>query len=120
MSAELGPFANVLQSALQLSAGLKLTPAAVTLSADVVARTPQDAQAMVDVLKFAIQMVQNNQPQGRGGPSAPALADAARVTAAGSTMHLVLSVPERELERFFVAPGVSAPSSGQPKKIAAR
>ncbi len=92
------PFLIVLQSALQISAGLKLTPAVATISADIVARSPQDAQSMVDLLKFAIQVAQGK-----------SLTDAARVTAAGSTMYLVISGPERELERLLLATGGPAP-----------
>lgn len=113
LSAQLGPFRNILQAALQLSAGLKLEATQATLSADVLMRSPQDAQSMADVLKFAIQMLQANAAQGQRGPVNPELADGAQITANGSTMHLVLSVPEKELEQMFLPP---AP----PKKLASR
>ncbi len=111
-----GPFGNILQAALQFSAGLRFTAAQVTLSADVLTRSPQDAQSMVDVLKFAVQMLQaqTNRPQGNTSP-APSLADAAQISAAGATMHVVVSVPEQQLEQIFL-PRTAAPA----KRIASR
>ncbi len=120
----LGPFGNVLQAALQLSAGLKFTAAEVTLSADVLTHSPQDAQSMADLLRFAATLLQANRsrgpespksPDSPGGPAgAPSLADAARITSSGSVTHLVVAIPEKELERIFLA------APGQPKKIASR
>jgi hypothetical protein len=111
-----GPLGNILQAALQFSAGLKFTAAQVTLSADVLTRSPQDAQSLVDVLKFAVQMLQaqTNRPQGNASPG-PTLADAAQISTAGSTMHVVVSVPEQQLEQFFL-PRTAAPA----KHVAAR
>lgn len=113
---QLGPVGNLLQAALQISAGIKYTPTLVTVSADLLARTPQDAQAMVDILKFGIQMlVASQQPAQPGAPNPASIAQAARISADGSTLHAVLPVPEPLLEQFFQ----TAPS-GQPKKLAAR
>lgn len=114
---QLGPVGNLLQAAVQISAGVKFAPSVVTVSADLLARTPQDAQAMVDILKFGIQMLASSQAQGSsGGPnSAATLAQAARITADGSTLHAVLPVPEQFLQQIL-----QPPSTGQPKKIAAR
>jgi hypothetical protein len=120
----LGPFGNVLQAALQLSAGLKFSAAEVTLSADVLTRSAQDAQSMADLLRFAATLLQGNRSHGGDSPKspdspgapagAPSLADAAKITSSGSVTHLVVSVSEKELERIFLS------SPGQPKKIASR
>jgi hypothetical protein len=114
LGTQFGPLGNVLQAALQLSAGLKFTATDVTLSADVLTRSPQDAQSMVDVLKFAVQMMQSNRPPGGDAPAGPSLADAARISTAGSTMHLVVSVPQQQLQQLFF------PAANPPKKLAAR
>lgn len=114
LAPQLGPFGNILQAAVQLSAGLKLTADRVTLSADLLMRSPQDAQSMADVLKFAIQMAQANAAQGQKGPVDPAIADGAQITATGANMHLVVAVPEKQLEQLFLQ------SSNAPKKLAAR
>jgi hypothetical protein len=118
-SAQLGPLQNVLQSALQLSAGVKFAATQVTLSAEVVARSPQDAQAMADVLRFGLSLLQQaNRPDPSASPNAskpPSLADAAQISSSGSAMHLVISVPEQQLEQLLFP---AAP--GPPKKVAAR
>lgn len=69
---------------------------------------------MADVLKFAIQMAQANAAQGQKGPVDPAIADGAQITATGANMHLVVAVPEKQLEQLFLQ------SSNAPKKLAAR
>jgi hypothetical protein len=109
-----GPFANILQAALQFSAGLKFSAAQVTLSAEVLTRSPQDAQSMADVLKFAVQMLRQNRPQGNASPG-PSLADAAQISTVGSAMHVLVSVPEQQLEQLFL-PRAAAPA----KRAAAR
>ncbi len=114
LSPQLGPFGNILQAAVQLTAGLKLAADRVTLSADLLMRSPQDAQSMADVLKFAIQMAQANAAQGQRGPVDPALADGAQISASGSNMHLVVALPEKQLEQLFLQ------SPNTPKKLAAR
>jgi hypothetical protein len=121
-SAQLGPFQNLLQAALQLSAGLKFAATQVTLSAEVVARSAQDAQSMADVLKFLIGMMQQDNSSGQNAPNpskTPWPADAAQVSSNGSIMHLVISIPEQQMEQFLL-PDPKRPSSGQPKKIALR
>jgi hypothetical protein len=97
-NSQLGPVQNLLQSALQFSAGLKFAATQATLSAEVVARSAQDAQSMADVLKFLTGMLQQANPNAAKTPS---LADAAKIYVSGSAMHLVLSVPEQQLEQFF-------------------
>jgi hypothetical protein len=121
---QLGPFQNLIQSALQLSAGLKFAATQVTLSAEVVARSAQDAQSMADVLKFLAGMLQASRSQDPNAAKGPQLADAAQISSSGSVMHLVISVPEQQMEQLFVPdskpPDSKQPASGQPKKIAAR
>lgn len=111
---QLGPLGNILRSAVQLAAGLKLDATKVTLSADVLTRTPQDAQAMADVLRFAIGMLQANQSQGKGSSGAQSIASAAQISANGSVAHVTLSLPEQQVEQMFL------PSSAPPKKVAVR
>ena len=130
---QFAPIQNLLQSAQQLSAGLKFAATQVTLSAEVLARTAQDAQSMADVLKFLAGMLQqaNSNASPNSSPNSskpPALADAAKIYVSGSSMHVTLSVPEQQMEQFFVPnskqpdskqPGSSEPAvSGQPKKAA--
>ncbi len=71
LNPQLGPFASVLQAATQLSAGVKFTDANVTLSADVLTRSAQDAQSMTDLLKLAVSMLKSAGEQGQGGKQSP-------------------------------------------------
>ena len=50
----------LLQSIVQASGGVQFTSAGVTLSADAVTASPQNAQALVDVLKFFVGMIAGN------------------------------------------------------------
>jgi hypothetical protein len=116
----LGSFQSVLQGALQLSAAVRFSATEVTLSVEVLARSAQDAQSMADLVRFLAGMLQASRAQDPNAPNAsklPSLAEAAKVSSTGSMMHLVLSVPEQEMEQLFV-PDFKPPAA--PKKIAAR
>jgi hypothetical protein len=118
-NSQLGPFENLLQAALQLSAGLKFAATQVTLSAEVLTRTAQDAQSMADVLKFFAGMLQQ---AGNSGPNAspnaakmPSFADATKISTTGPVLHLTISVPEQQMEQIIM-PDSRQPGSGQTKK----
>ncbi|HEY1755612.1 MAG TPA: hypothetical protein VGG72_09475 [Bryobacteraceae bacterium] len=111
-----GPFQNVLQSALQLSAGIKFAVSQVTLSAEVTARSPQDAQSMADLMKLLAGMLQASRSQDPNASKGASMADAARISSSGSVMYLVIAVPERDLEQFFIPS--QFPAADQPKKVA--
>jgi hypothetical protein len=124
-NSQFGAVQNLLQSAVQLSAGLKFAATQVTLSAEILTRSAQDAQSMADILKFLAGMLQ----QANAGPNAspngskmPSLADAAKIYVSGSVMHLILSVPEQQVEQLLLPgskqPNSKPPASGQPKKAA--
>ncbi len=119
LNAQLGPFQNLLQAALQVSAGIKFTATQVTLSAEVVTRSAQDAQSMADLLRFAAGMLQQANRSGSNPSKSPSLADAAQISISGAVMHVVLSVPEQQMEQLFV-PDSKHPDSGRPKKVALR
>lgn len=114
---QLGPLQGLLQSALQLSAGVKFAGAQVTLSAEVVAHSAQDAQSMAGVLKFFAGMLQTSHAQDPNAAKGASLADAAQISSSGSVMHVVIAVPEQQMEQFLIPKG---PASGQPKKPALR
>jgi len=116
---QLGPIQNVLQSALQVSAGLKFAATHVTLSAEVLTRSAQDAQSMADLLKFFAGMLQAGRSQDPNAPKGPSLAEATQISSNGPVMHVVISVPEQLMEQFMV-PGSKNPASGPGKKVALR
>jgi hypothetical protein len=78
---------NLAQAVLQASGGLTFGADAVTLSSEAVTRSPQDAQALVDVLKLLAGMAQP--------------ASSAQFTADGATVRLTISLPEQQAEQLF-------------------
>ncbi len=97
---------NLLQTVLESSGGLNFGSNAVTITADAVTSSNQNAQALADVMKFLVSLVQN--------PKLGSLADAATFTANGAVMHMTMSLPEQQIEQLFV------PRAAQVRKGAAR
>jgi hypothetical protein len=109
------PVQTILQSALQASGGIKFNTAAVTVSVEVLARSAQDAQSMVDVLRFGASMIQMNRNKGGAASHAASLLDNATFSTTGSVAHVSVSLPEQQIEQLFM------PEAGaRPKKVAAR
>jgi hypothetical protein len=98
---------NLFQSVLQASGGVNFSASGVTMTGDAVTASAQNAQALVDVLKFLVSMVSTN----ANNATATTLADASSFTVNGSTAHLTLNLSEQQAEQLFTA---------QPKKAAAR
>jgi len=84
---------GLLQSVQQASGGVQFGTAGITLSADAVTASPQNAQALVDVLKFFVSMIAGN---------APAVASSAQLTVNGSTAHISLVLPENQVEQLLM------------------
>jgi len=93
---------NLFQSILQASGGMNFASGGIVISGDAVTSSAQNAQAVVDVLKFLVSMVPVNNSQLKS------LADAATFSANGSTAHLSLTLTEDQAEQLF---------NGAPKKI---
>jgi hypothetical protein len=101
---------NLLQAVQEASGGLQFGTTAVTFSGIVVARTDKDAQALGDVLKFLVSMLQNNAQN-----PASSLANQVQISTSGSTLNLSLSIPEQQAEQLFM-PSATAAKSGAKKK----
>jgi hypothetical protein len=89
---------NLLQSVTAASGGVSFGSTAVTVTADAVTASNQNAQALVDVLKFVAGMIQsnaNNQP-------AVSLLNSATFAANGTVAHISLVVPEQQAEQLFI------------------
>ncbi len=97
----LGPVAQspLLQSIVQASGGVQFSSSGVTLSADAVTASPQNAQALVDVLKFFVGMI-------AGNANAPAnvtsIASSAQFNVNGSTAHISLMLAENQAEQLLM------------------
>jgi hypothetical protein len=89
---------NLLQSVTAASGGVNFGSTAITVTADAVTASNQNAQALVDVLKFLASMIQsnaNNQP-------AATLLSSATIAANGTVAHISLVVPEQQAEQLFI------------------
>jgi hypothetical protein len=92
---------QILQGILEANAGLRFGNT-VTLDAELLARSPKDAQALVDVFKFISSMLQLQKENPDAKPEGiAALLDAMKVTAAGDRVTMNFSVPEVELEKVL-------------------
>jgi len=92
---------NLFQSILESSGGVNFTASGVTVTADAVTASPQNAQSVVDVLQFLVSMMQNNNGN---NPKLGALAGASTFSVNGSTAHLVLALSEQQAEQLVTPP----------------
>ena len=85
------PQTNFLQAVVAASGGVSFGADAVTITADAVTRSQQDAQALADVMRFMLSMIGANNPK-----AAPVF------LANGAVMHASLSLPEQQVEQLFM------------------
>jgi hypothetical protein len=97
---------NLFQSILQSSGGVNFASGGVVISGDAVTSSAQNAQSLVDVLKFLVSMVASNNTN----TQFQSLANAATFTANGVIAHMSLSLTETQAEQLFTS---------APKKTAA-
>jgi hypothetical protein len=96
---EAGPQAQAFRSVTQSSGGIRFGQM-IQASFQAVTRSPQDANALADVVRFLASMVQmRQQDDPRAAILAPALNGMALSTA-GQTVHFSVSVPEKSLEQL--------------------
>lgn len=93
------PAINALQAICNASGGLKLGPK-VLIAGEVVTRSPEDAQAMRNIVNFLAAMAQMN-PEDPKTKDLAAMAATLDVKTTGSTVYLSLSAPESAIEQFF-------------------
>ncbi len=87
---------NLFQSILQTSGGVNFASGGVTITGDAVTASNQNAQALVDVLKFLVSMAPAN------NPDLKSLAGAATFVANGLTAHMSLALSEQQAEQLFM------------------
>jgi hypothetical protein len=97
----LGPVAQsgLMQSITSASGGVQFGSTAITVSADAVTASPQNAQALVDVLKFFVSMIAGN---ANASPGATSIANSAQFSVNGSTAHISLLLPEAQVEQLLM------------------
>ena len=108
----LGPVAQagLIQNITSASGGVQFGSTAITVSADAVANTPQNAQALVDVMKFFVSMIAGNANAPAGVTS---VANSAQFSVNGSTAHISLLLPEAQVEQLLM------PQAGKKKSRSA-
>ncbi len=102
--------ARVLQAVIRSSGGISFGPSA-NLMFNAVARSPQDAAALADVMRFVVSMLQTqsgNNPQ--AAQLAPAL-NSMKLNTDGSSVHVSLQLPESTLEQMLKQPAGSTSHS---------
>jgi hypothetical protein len=95
---EAGPQAQAMQAVTQSSGGIRFGET-VQASFQASTRSPQDANALADVIRFLASMVRMQQDDPRAAILAPAL-DSMALSTAGNTVQFSLSIPEKSLEQL--------------------
>jgi hypothetical protein len=85
----------------------------VQLSAEAITRSEKDAQALVDVVKFVVGMLQMNRQQNATAGQVASLLDTLDCKTAGNVMTLSLAIPEQQLEQMIES--MTRPRSATPK-----
>jgi hypothetical protein len=102
---------NLLQSVLQSSGGVNFASNAVTVTGDAMTASAQNAQALVDVLKFLVSMIPSTDPK------VASLAGSATFTVNGTTAHLSLSLPEQQIEQLFMPQTSAKTKKSRPAQL---
>jgi hypothetical protein len=89
----------LLQSVQQATGGVLFGNAGITLTADAVTASPQNAQALVDVLKFFVGMIAGN---ANAPSSVTSIATSAQFSVNGSTAHISLMLAENQAEQLLM------------------
>jgi len=91
---------NLLAGISQASGGVRFGDT-VAFSAEAVARSDKDAQALVDVVKFVAGMVQLNRQQNSTADQVSSLLDNLNCKATGNVTTISLAIPETQLEQML-------------------
>lgn len=91
---------NAFATISQLSGGIQLS-STVTVSAKAVADSPNDAQALADVLKFVVGVVQMNQQKNAAAGTAATWLNTLDSTVAGNVVTMSMALPESQVEQML-------------------
>ncbi|HLW75504.1 MAG TPA: hypothetical protein VKS01_00945, partial [Bryobacteraceae bacterium] len=75
---------NLLQSVAQASGGVQFASSTITLTGDAVTTSAQNAQSLIDVMKFLVSMIPSNDPK------IASIASQAQFSVNGTTAHISL------------------------------
>lgn len=85
----------------------------VQVSAEAVTHTDKDANALVDVVRLLVSLVQLNRQNPQAGAAASVL-DTLKVQADANTVKLSLAIPEAQLEQLIQQSQHSKKSAQRP------
>ena len=91
--------AQALNSIVESSGGIQFGDI-VRLSFDAMARSPKDAQSLVDVIRFLGSMVQMSREKAPGAAVIASAVDQMTLQTDGDAVHIALSLPEKSLEQL--------------------
>jgi hypothetical protein len=95
---------NLLQAISQASGGVRFTDP-VLISGQAVTRSDKDAEALADVVRFLVGMIQQNKDNNATAGQVSSLLDALDLKTSGNVLTLSLAIPEKQLEQIFSAVG---------------
>ncbi|MEO7142036.1 MAG: hypothetical protein ABI165_00875, partial [Bryobacteraceae bacterium] len=90
---------NLLATVQEASGGIRFGESAVSLTAEVVARSEKDATALADVIRFLAGMVQLNSAP--GASKGASLLENMQLSAQANVMTMSLAMPEDQLEKLL-------------------
>jgi hypothetical protein len=115
---EILPGGLAIEAIREAAAGVRFS-ANVDISGDILTRSPQDATALADVMRFLANMIRLNAGKpGAGG--AIAVADTLQVSVAGASTKFTLTVPSAALDEMFSNRGKRVAKRGSAGPSAAR
>lgn len=91
---------NLLGAVQQASGGLKFGNT-VQVFGEAITRSPQDAAALVDVVKFIAGLIQTNRQSDKTAAQVSTLLDGLQTSAQGNVMTMNLAIPEPVLEQMI-------------------
>jgi len=91
---------NLLNGINQASGGIRFGDT-VTISAEAITRSDKDAQALVDVVKFLVNMLQLNRQDNAVAGQVSNLLDGLDTKTTGNVMSMSLAIREQQLEQLF-------------------
>lgn len=91
---------NTFATISQLSGGVQLS-STVTVSAAAVADSPNDAQALGDVVQFVVGVVQMNQQKNAAAGAAATWLNTLQSTVAGNVVTISMALPESQVEQML-------------------
>ena len=104
---------NILAGISQASGGISFGDT-VTITTQAVERSNQDAQALADVVKFFVSMVQMNSQKNPQAGQMATLLNNLQATASGDITTISLAVPEQQLEQMLDSAHQSHQASRRP------